>query len=71
MKTVFVTPRAGLQVRDERGRAIPAEGKDMARTAYVLRRIQDGDLVEGNPEQRVQAESAPEPEAKPRKGRKE
>lgn len=52
---IYVKPKSGLQVRDERGRPIPAEGAEVTRSAYVLRRMRDGDLVEVKPEQPVQA----------------
>ncbi|EGJ49049.1 DUF2635 domain-containing protein [Desulfocurvibacter africanus] len=64
--SVFVRPRVGLQVRDQRGQVIPAEGVALPRTGYVLRRIKEGDLVEVV----AGASSAGVmPEPKPRKGK--
>jgi hypothetical protein len=57
MKDVFVTPREGVKVREEHGKAhIPAGGANMMLTSYIRRRIADGDLLLGS-----EKEQAPGP----------
>ena len=44
---IKVKPREGLIVRDPATReALPVKGKTVARNAYWLRRLADGDVVE-------------------------
>lgn len=44
---MFVKPRAGIAVRDPELRdLLPAEGREVARNDYWLRRVLDGDVVE-------------------------
>lgn len=46
--TIEVKPAEGRQVRDpgDRNRLLPSEGKRVTRTAYWLRRLAQGDVVE-------------------------
>lgn len=47
METIFVKPAAGRLVRDPATRGhLPAEGAEVPRTGYWLRRLADGDVVE-------------------------
>jgi len=49
-KTIRVYPVSGRVVRHpETGEIVPAEGLDVPRAAYWLRRLQDGDLTEKAP----------------------
>ena len=42
---MFVKPTAGRQVPDPvRGDRLPAEGRDVPRTQYWMRRLADGDV---------------------------
>ena len=44
--TVFVRPRTGLIVRDPVTREpLPADGADVSRSPYWLRRLRAGDIV--------------------------
>lgn len=47
---MYVIPVAGRQVPDpERGGLLPAEGRTVEPNQYWLRRVADGDVVEGQP----------------------
>jgi hypothetical protein len=47
---MFVKPAPGLAVRDPELRdLLPAEGREVARNEYWLRRVLDGDAVESVP----------------------
>jgi hypothetical protein len=53
MTKIKVWPsRKGLIVYDEAGRLIPEEGRDVRKCAFIVRRIQDGDLVMTDPSKR-------------------
>jgi hypothetical protein len=50
IKTAHVYPVPGRIVRHpETGQVVPAEGLDVPRSGYWLRRLQDGDLTEMPP----------------------
>ncbi len=51
MQTMFVKPAPGLKVRlPENPRAfLPEDGAEVARDAFWLRRLRDGDVVEATP----------------------
>jgi len=47
---LFLIPRDGLTVRDPKTREpLRAEGERKPRSSYWLRRLKDGDVVEGKP----------------------
>ena len=47
MDRIFVKPAPGLQVRDPKTAApLPAEGAEVLRTSYWLRRLASGDVAE-------------------------
>ncbi|MBM3618653.1 MAG: DUF2635 domain-containing protein [Alphaproteobacteria bacterium] len=47
--TIFVIPNTGLKVIDPfAGDYLPAEGREVAKSTYWRRRLQDGDVTEGN-----------------------
>lgn len=47
---MFVKPAPGMAVRDPDLRdMLPAEGREVARTDYWLRRLLDGDAIEVDP----------------------
>lgn len=49
-ETLFVKPAPGLQVRDPQTHdPLPAEGAEVPRTIYWLRRLRDGDVTEVQP----------------------
>lgn len=57
-ETIAVRPAKGLIVRDPgTGKALPATGAQVPKTAYWLRRLRDGDVVDT-------AAEKPEPEHK-------
>jgi hypothetical protein len=46
----FVVPAAGLTVIDPAsGQALPPEGKNVERSTYWIRRVNEGDVTEGKP----------------------
>ena len=50
METIYVKPRAGMLVRlEDATRHVIAEGEELAHTAYIRRRLRDGDLVNAKP----------------------
>ena len=47
MQTRFVKPAKGMLVRlEDCSRHVAAEGEDLPFTAYLRRRLRDGDLIE-------------------------
>lgn len=47
MKTMHIRPAEGRLVRDPKSKQpIPAEGAEVERSSYWLRRLKDGDVVE-------------------------
>ncbi len=43
---IFVKPKEGITVPDEHtGLPIPADGVEVFKTIYIIRRINDGDLI--------------------------
>ncbi len=42
---VFATPKAGVLVRHENGKALEAKGEAVERNSYWLRRRNDGDVT--------------------------
>jgi hypothetical protein len=62
MEKVFATPKEGVLVRHENGKALDVAGEPVDRTSYWLRRERDGDVTL-EPVQAVAAEPAPEPAA--------
>jgi len=68
MKSFYLKPAAGRRVLDpgETPPApLPAEGKAVPRSAYWLRRIKDGDVVESTPPKTPKVATATAAEAKP------
>lgn len=50
MQTIRVKPATALQVRDPAtAQPIPAEGAEVARNGYWLRRLAEGDVTEVKP----------------------
>lgn len=46
--TMFVRPAQGLKIRDlESGHYLPETGQSVPRTPFWLRRLKDGDVIEG------------------------
>jgi len=45
MGKVFATPKEGVLVRHENGKALDAAGEAVERTSYWLRRERDGDVT--------------------------
>jgi hypothetical protein len=61
-KTVFVRPAAGARVRlpGSDFALLPDEGMELPRDQFILRRIADGDVIEGNkPKATAKASAAP------------
>lgn len=55
-QTVFVKPAAGRNVRDPATKKhIPAEGIQVPRSSYWLRRLRDGDVLAAEAPQRIDA----------------
>lgn len=54
MNTVFVKPADGMKVRfpDNPAKLLPAEGDDVPRNAFWIRRLADGSVVEATPPQK-------------------
>lgn len=47
-QSMYVKPAEGLQVRDPRNAVpLPAEGAEVPRSRYWVRRLRDGDVIEG------------------------
>ena len=50
METIFAKPRAGMLVRlEDCSRHVNPDGEELRNTAYLRRRLRDGDLVKANP----------------------
>lgn len=47
---MFLKPAEGRTVPDPNGGVLPAEGRNVELTQYWMRRLDDGDVVEGAPE---------------------
>ena len=60
MEKVFATPKEGVLVRHENGKALEVAGEPVERNSYWLRRERDGDVTLG-PVPPVVAEPTPEP----------
>lgn len=45
MEKVFATPKEGVLVRHENGKALDVAGEPVERTSYWLRRERDGDVA--------------------------
>lgn len=45
MEKVFATPKEGVLVRHENGKALDVAGEPVERTSYWLRRERDGDVT--------------------------
>lgn len=59
--TMYVRPREDVLVRDPiAGDALPEGGRRVPRNGYWLRRLKDGDVLEGEPEAEVEPELEPE-----------
>lgn len=64
MEKVFATPKEGVLVRHENGKALAPTGEPVDRSAYWLRRERDGDVELGE----IPAiEPEPTPSRKPTK----
>ena len=49
--TFFIKPAPGLKIADpETGEYLPETGKVMPRSAFWLRRVKDGDVLEADPQ---------------------
>ncbi|MCW8918911.1 MAG: DUF2635 domain-containing protein [Gammaproteobacteria bacterium] len=46
---MFIKPKEGLRVIDpEQGDALPVEGREVEKTSYWIRRLNDGDVIESD-----------------------
>ena len=55
-ESFYLRPAAGLRVLDlETREPLPEEGAQKPKTVYWLRRLRDGDVVEGQPPARLEA----------------
>ena len=59
MEKVFATPKEGVLVRHENGKALDVAGEPVERTSYWLRRERDGDVTLTAVPEAVAEEAAP------------
>lgn len=65
MERVFVKPKEGLLVRDEKTKQIlPIEGKVVEMSTYWVRRLKDGDVELVKNAEKAEAPKAPEKKVK-------
>ncbi len=65
MERVFVKPKEGLLVRDEKTKQIlPIEGKIVEMSTYWVRRLKDGDVELVKSVEKAEAPKAPEKKVK-------
>ena len=65
MERVFVKPKEGLLVRDEKTKQIlPIEGKIVEMSTYWVRRLKDGDVELVENVEKAEAPKAPEKKVK-------
>ena len=59
MEKVFATPKEGVLVRHENGKALDVAGEPVERTSYWLRRERDGDVTLTSAPEAAAEEAAP------------
>ncbi|MCP1375390.1 DUF2635 domain-containing protein [Dyella lutea] len=55
---LYLTPKAGVTVRDPKtGKPLAESGESKPATSYWLRRLRDGDVIQGKPPKAASAAS--------------